>query len=230
MTEESQGFITRWKRWRPIIRKSTLIIFGVAAAGVVLAILLVILGNRPVTPGKGVAEPAAPQYQNYLSGSGIIEAADGNIQVGTLESGIVTDIFVKEGDHVKRGKPLFKLDDRDLISRLKLEGTELKVARQKVKEAERELDDKRNNYVLAMKVTDSRAISVEEVDRRRNAMRLAEAKLKTAEAQVEQAQARIGMTETEIDRLIVRAPVGGEVLMINIDLGKSPGDSWERSR
>jgi HlyD family secretion protein len=53
---------------------------------------------------------------------------------------------------------------------------------------------------LVERVEDKRAISVEELDRRRFAVQIAEAK-------VAQAQASVKFTETDLDRLTVRAPV-----------------------
>ena len=83
-----------------------------AIVGVALAIWTVVLGSRPIPAAAPVAPPAPAPFASYVASSGIIEPSTQNIAVGTHVSGVVTEIFVKVGDTVKAGEPLFKLDDR----------------------------------------------------------------------------------------------------------------------
>src|SRR6266550_7679636 len=85
-----------------------------AMLGVVFAIYTVVTGQRQTPPAQPVTQPAEPQFESYVAGAGIVEASTENIAVGTLVPGVVTEIFVKIGDQVKAGSPLFRLDDRDL--------------------------------------------------------------------------------------------------------------------
>ena len=86
----------------------------VALLGVVFAIYSVVTGQRHVPPAQPVTQPAQPQFESYVAGAGIVEASTENIAVGTLVPGVVTEIFVKIGDQVKAGSPLFRLDDREM--------------------------------------------------------------------------------------------------------------------
>src|SRR5215469_7891966 len=113
-----------------MIRKYGLPVFAIV--GVAIAAITVLRGNQPAPAAAPIAEPAKAPFASYIAGAGIVEASTENIAIGTPVSGIVTAIYVKWGDQVKAGDPLFKIDDRDLQG-------QLLVAIAKVKEAEANL-------------------------------------------------------------------------------------------
>src|SRR3954465_1184590 len=104
-----------------------------AMVGVVFAVYTVVTGQRQGPPAAAVPEPAQPQFQSYVAGAGIVEASTENIAVGTLVPGVVTEIFVKIGDQVKTGAPLFRIDDRDLRGELAVRQATLASAQARVK-------------------------------------------------------------------------------------------------
>ena len=63
-------------------------------------------------------------------------------------------------------------------------------------------------------INDARAVSKEELDRRKFAVQIQEAKLAQAQADVQSAAAQVQATETEISRRLVRAPVDGQLLQV----------------
>jgi RND family efflux transporter MFP subunit len=178
----------------------------IAAAFLVFALVLVVRSQpirKPASPPK--IPPVAP-FEHTVGGVGLVEANTENIAIGTQIAGIVSKVYVVYGSFVKAGDPLFTIDDRELKAELNVRRTELRVA-------EAELSDARNNLVLAERVGDKRAIRVEELDRRRFAVQIAEAK-------VAQAQASMKFTETDLDRLTVRAPVAAQVLQVKVRVGE----------
>ncbi|MCE9630167.1 MAG: HlyD family secretion protein [Planctomycetia bacterium] len=62
--------------------------------------------------------PATSPFSNTLAASGIVEAQGDNIFIGTPMNGIVVEVFVRQGDDVGLGDPLFRLDDREFRSEL----------------------------------------------------------------------------------------------------------------
>ncbi|MGZ5030211.1 MAG: efflux RND transporter periplasmic adaptor subunit, partial [Methylobacter sp.] len=97
---------------------------------------------------------------------------------------------------------------------------DLAKARTGVNEANASLKDARSLSELAEAVTDRRAISSEELLRRHNTLLINTAKLDSAKALVQQAEAALTTTQTTLERLVVRAPVDGEVLQVNIRPGE----------
>jgi multidrug efflux pump subunit AcrA (membrane-fusion protein) len=89
-----------------------------------------------------------------------------------------------------------------------------------VAEAEASRVDAKTLLDLAEAITDRRAISTEDLERRRNALALARARLDSARAQVQQAEAAAAAVRTTLERLKVTAPVAGEVLQVNVRPGE----------
>jgi multidrug efflux pump subunit AcrA (membrane-fusion protein) len=82
------------------------------------------------------------------------------------------------------------------------------------------LEDSRSINQIAESVADRRAISKEELVRRKNALAIAQARLASAMAQVRQAEAGLASVQTTLDRLMVKAPIDGVVLQVNIRPGE----------
>jgi HlyD family secretion protein len=112
-------------------------------------------------------------------------------------------------------------------------------AEERVREAQANLADAEVQVRLIESVTDKRAVRDEDVQRRRLAYKAAQARLAEVEAQlkllkagawapdiavakseVAQADAQLKMTETNIDRLTVRAPIAGVILQNKVRLGQ----------
>ena len=187
-----------------------------AVAGVVVAVWTAVQSAKPIPAAQPVAEPPRPQFARKISGAGIIEAASRNIAIGTHLPGIVNRVFVTVGSKVAAGDPLFALDDRkhqaDLavkqsallealarLTRLKeaprLE--ELPIARAKVREAEAGLEDLRFQLKVVESVSDRRAVSVEDLNKKRYAVEAAEARLARAKADLSLLEA--GSWRADID-------------------------------
>lgn len=201
-----------------MIRKYLLPVLAVLGLG--FAVLTVVSGSKTIPPAPPFVDPAAPPFKSSVAGTGIVEANTENIAIGTLVPGVVSGIYTSVGSKVKTGDPLFKLDDRDLMAQLAIRQAALHVSNTTVKVAKASLSDLKNQLALAESLTDKRAISVEELDRRRYAVQIAKAKLAQAKADVVSAMAQIRETETNLDRIIVRAPVDGEVLQLKIHPGE----------
>lgn len=191
-----------------------------AAVGFLFAVYLVISGGKPAPVSQPVAAPAQAPFKTYIAGAGIIEARSDNIAIGSSLPGVVDTVLVKVGDKVKPGEPLFRLDPRELTAELQVRRADEVRARAGVGEAEAALVDVKNQSDRAEAISDKRAISVEELDRRRNAVAIAKARVESARAQVASAQADIRAAETNLDRLIVRAPVSSEILQVNVRPGE----------
>lgn len=109
----------------------------------------------------------------------------------------------------------------------------------KVAEAQAALDDAQSRLSMWESVNDPRAVARDELDRRRYAVSLAKAQVQAAEANLtaikagawapdlaiaqaagDSAKAEVERVRTELDRLVVRSPVDGEVLQVNVRAGE----------
>ena len=229
-----------------------------AIAGLAFAIWTSIQGAKTQPPARPVSEPPRSSFTNKISGSGIVEARTRNISIGSHIPGIVAKVYVTVGKRVKVGEPLFVLDDRKQQAELAVKEAALKETRTRltrlkeapraeelppalarVKEAESLLEDLRQQLRIAENIKDPRAISVEDLNKRRYAVEAAESRLirakadlklleagawrpdiEVAIADVARAKAEVDAARVEIDLLTVRAPVEGDILQINIRPGE----------
>src|SRR5713101_2446338 len=187
-----------------MIRKYILPLLAIIGVGV--AVVMVIKGNRTRPVTQPVVQSAKAPFTSYIFGPGIVEARTENIAIGTPVSGIVTAIYVKWGDQVQTGNPLFKIDSSDLQA-------QVLPALAKVKEAEANLAKVKNRLRVGEGLSPGVSISVEEMDNRRFDVAIDEAARASAEAQVQQIR-------TEIERRTVRAPLPGRILQMKTRLGE----------
>jgi HlyD family secretion protein len=191
-----------------------------AALGLIIAIVVVVQSQKETPPAQPVAQPAQAPFMSYIGGAGIVEARTQNISLGTSLPGIVKTVFVNVGERVKAGAPLFQIDDRELRAELLVKQANLVKARAAVAEARASLKDYQAQYALVRHATDRRAVSVDDVQKRRYAEELARAKLKSAQAAVVAAEADLQATQTSLIRLTVRAPIDCEVMQVNLRPGE----------
>jgi len=191
-----------------------------AFLGVIFGLYMVHVGAQRPLVAPPAAEPSHAPYKSYVAGSGIIEAATENIAVATPVGGVATQIFVKVNDHVKAGQPLFKLDDRNLQATLAVEKAQIGSAEAKLSVDEASMADLKNQLDFYQSVSDARAVSREDLDRKRFAVQTGAAQIESSRAQVAAAEAQMHATQVDIDRLTVTAPVDGVILQVNLRLGE----------
>jgi multidrug efflux pump subunit AcrA (membrane-fusion protein) len=176
------------------------------------------------TPRRERTEPPSPppvsDYRDTIAAVGMIETSTENIAIGTPLSGIVPKVFVRAGDAVKSGDPLFELDTRQLRAELEVRKQTRAVAGSRARVTDARLDDLRRQLAFAEQVKDKRAVSGEEISRRRSAVQTAEAEQAEAKAQVAAAEAQIRATAVEIERSTVRSPIDAEVLQVKLRVGE----------
>lgn len=219
---------------------------------------MVVRGAREVVPAAPLQAPPKSPFTQFIAASGIVEASTENIAIGAPVGDVVTRVAVKVGDQVKQGAVLFELDDRTLkaeavvqkaqVVAAEAELTKLKASPRaeeippleaKVKEEEANLAQLRALLDIWESVKDPRAISKEELTRRRTQIAVGEARvasaksslalmkagswnedLKVAQARLDAAKAQVEAVQLRLDRLVVRAPKDGEILQLNIRPGE----------
>jgi multidrug efflux pump subunit AcrA (membrane-fusion protein) len=200
------------------MKRLTLPVLGVLAA------LLATVSIARTYPHRQATDPPAPppasDFQNTVAAVGLVEASTENISVGTPLAGVVARVFVTAGQAVKLGDPLFELDTRHLRAELEVRRQALAVARARVGVTQAQLEDLTRQLGFVEQVKDTRAVSADEITRRRSAVETASASLAEARAQARAAEAQVAAVQTEIDRSTVRAPLDAGVLQLKLRVGE----------
>lgn len=175
-------------------------------------------------PGRAQTEPLlAPPTSPYsatVAGIGVVEPSSEVIAVAAELPGVVRTVQVKAGDSVKMGAPLFSLDARAAEAQLSAAKANVEQAKAALAGAKVRLDDERQRLGQFEAVSDPRAISQDELERRRFAARQAEASDQQAQAALQLAEAQMRIMATDLDRLTVRAPMAGKIYRVNARPGE----------
>lgn len=180
--------------------------FYLAVIGFIFIIAFIKVTGKPAPPIKSVQAPAMSPFKNYIAASGLVEAVDKNIDIGVPEDGVVEKVWVRVGDVVEKGDPLFQIDSRSLDAKLIVQKANIEVAKAKLLKQKDKLDRVKS-------VEDPRAISRDELQTYENDYHVSLAELDQSKAEVKE-------TLELIERLKVRAPKDGAVLQEDIREGE----------
>lgn len=189
-----------------MIRRYALLLLAII--GFLTAIVTIIQDNRPSPTQTPVIQLPYPPYAAFVSGAGLIEASSRNLAIGTPVPGIVKNIHVKIGDTIKAGDALFEIDDRDIKAQLLTANSAVKEAVAALQKPKHRLNNAENigrrdpGLIKAQDLSDLRDEAAQ------------------AEAAIEQAKAQVEQIKVEMDRRIVRAPIAGRILQLNLRPGE----------
>ena len=171
-----------------------------------------------------VTEPprAAPAFGDLsvVAGSGVVEPSSEIIAIAPNLPGVVTRILVAPGDQVAAGAPLFLVDDRQARADLAEAEAAILTARAAIAEARTQLGTARRQRALYDRIAESEAVARREVIDSTGAVEAAAARLGVAESDLVAATARRDSAATALRRLLVTAPVSGEILRVSVRPGE----------
>lgn len=177
-----------------------------ALLGVVAVVLMVLkttaIEPMPSPPSAPALKPAA----RVIAAAGLVEAHQENTSLGVPVSALVKKVLVKVWDKVEAGAPLLELDDRELQAQLTTQRADLRVR-------EAELARARRQHDLAQSLRASRLVSQDESDTQADDFAV-------AQARADSARSAMAQTEALVERLTVRAPIGGTILQVNTRAGE----------
>lgn len=176
-----------------------------ALVGVLFCIFMIYFGSRKPPVAPILFPPPVSPYEHAIVGEGVIESAYKNINLGVSFADLITDVYVKVGDRVPAGTPLFKVDTRKLEA-------QLVQALQQEQVAQKEYENKRIEFSYYQRLKDKAAVSEQDYTSALYAYEIAQ---KT----VDVAHAAVVVVQTDIERSLVVAPIDGEVLQINVRIG-----------
>ncbi|EEG1525866.1 HlyD family efflux transporter periplasmic adaptor subunit [Salmonella enterica] len=131
--------------------------------------------------------------EGFAASNGRIEATE--VDIATKIAGRIDTILVSEGQFVRQGEVLAKMDTRALLEQRQ---SEMRAAQSVVKQREAELDSVSKRHVRSRSLSQRGAVSVQQLDDDRAAAESARAALETAKAQVSAAKAAIEAARTSI--------------------------------
>jgi len=128
-----------------------------------------------------------------------------NVEIRSRLNGFLQKIYVDEGEYVRQGQILFKINDEEYRIQLASANAALSSAIADAKTIGLEVEQTKLLY-------DKKIISKTELD-------LAEAKAMAAKAKVDEARAQVNLAQTRINFTSIKAPFDGSIDRINLKEG-----------
>jgi HlyD family secretion protein len=201
----------------PPARRMRLPWWSALAAGVTLcATAAGLLLFWALSPGPAVVHVIAVKAENGSSPAAILNASGYVVPkvqatVAAQTTGMITEVLVQEGEHVKAGQVLARLDDNAARALSASATSQLEADRALILNYQAQLDRDRQNLVRIRALSEQGAISRVELDAAIAAARQSDAMLAHARSQVHVDEHQRELDETLADYSIIRAPFDGVV-------------------
>ncbi len=167
-------------------------------------------GADGVDPAAEGAATDGPQYSAISSGK--VDVEGGLVDIAARAPGIVTEVYVQEGDEVVKDQVLAKQDDEDAILSRNRTAAQLRQAEAQIPILEVQLEAARREENRLKRLIDSSAVSEQAYEQAVDATLQIEAQLDAQRAAVQLARAQLAQANYQVELYIVRAPADGKIV------------------
>jgi RND family efflux transporter MFP subunit len=154
-----------------------------------------------------------------LNASGYVVARR-RATVSSKVTGKVLEVFVEEGQTVKKGQVLARLDDSQMRASLDVARAQLAAAERAAAEDEARLREAERQFKRLEQLVKDKVVGRAEVDTAQSAVESLTARIAMAKQQIEVAKKQVVAQETDLTDFVVRAPFDG----VAISKDAQPGE------
>ncbi len=186
------------------------VIFIAAIIGLLIGLGSAYMFGIEQKPMPPAFNPASNPYAKGIYADGMVESYQGtgeNINIYPEVPGVIVQILVSEGAIIKKGTPLFRIEDSIQRATVEQQKSQIEVAIANLKNVQDQLDKIRKSYEL-----DPRSVAKNDLDNAENAVKVATTNINLAQKQYELAKALLY-------KYTVKAPANGTILAINGAVG-----------
>lgn len=188
---------------------------------IVAVVLIVGAGGFVVVNGQAKAKKAeaakeaaakatVSPYVAIANGKADVEG--GMIQVAARTAGVVREVDVQEGDDVKKGQVLARLEDDQPRLQAEEAEAELRQAKAQVALLQVQISTAKREFSRIQGLIDKQFVSRQSVDQAQDAIRGAEANLEAQNAVIGTAQAKLSQARYNQELTVIRAPADGRIV------------------
>jgi HlyD family secretion protein len=201
----------RWMRW---------LLIAVGVVAVVLLLRATVFRPPPIEVETAVAERGVVEDVVTNSQAGTVRARHRS-RLGAERAGRVIAIPHREGESVKRGEPLVRLDASTAGNQLDLARRELDVQHANVESARASLALAQRQYERMTELSRQNLVSQGDMDQARTSFDEATAALAAALAAVQRAEANVRLAQDDLAHMQVLAPFAGKIAQRLVEVGES---------
>ncbi len=211
------------------------IIWYILGAVVLLVIIVLAVKKGKSSEAKKVAVEKVVRRNivETVSANGKIQPAK-DVKISPYISGEVVALYVKEGDFVKKGQKLAKIDPKIYISSYQQAEAAVKTAeanranaKARLAQTEAQFTKSKLDFARSKKLWKKQVISDADFDAARSTYLVAKAEVKAAEEsykasqfQVNSAKAKLNEAQENLNRTTIYAPNSGTVSKLSVEVGE----------
>ncbi|QGX39554.1 efflux RND transporter periplasmic adaptor subunit [Permianibacter aggregans] len=194
------------------------------AIAVVAAIVAIPVGKK-MFGGKAGTEVEIETVGKQTIRSSILASGTLTYQQQVLLTseviGKVAEILVAEGDKVKAGQIVLKLDDQQFRAEVEQQQASRRQQQINIERQQVNLDNERRQFERTEKLHKQKLIDDTRMDDARHRLSLAEIELRQSRVSLQQAEALLRQAEQRLAKTVIRAPLAGTVIAIDIKIGET---------
>ncbi len=204
---------------------SLILRYGTIAASIFGVVAIIFISQTQaekemLAPGDPPVMPPQKPFAESVAATGILESLSENVAIGVPLPGLITEVLVKVNDKVQKDQVLLKLDDRDLRAEELSVKAQQKISQAQITVSEAQLAKLESQLERLTSVTDSRAVSRDDLENRKQDVAVAQAQLTAAKAQLAASETSLKRISLLIERLTVRAPRDGTIIQLTAHAGE----------
>jgi RND family efflux transporter MFP subunit len=200
-------------------------LLAIAAALLAMAAAAAWIWLRPaaipvhVVAAQATSQGAAAGAASILDASGYVVARR-EAAVASKITGKMVELGIEEGDRVKAGQVIARLDDTNIRASLNAARAQVEFAKAGLSETQVNLANAQRDYERQKSLIKDHFVSQSALDNSRTAMDALTAQLATQRRNVEVAQRNVEVAERNLDDTIVRVPFDGVVIAKSAQVGE----------
>ena len=170
-------------------------------------------GSEPPVPAPAPAR-SAPLAK------GKVDLEGGLIRIASQRDGILREIYVTEGERVRKGQPLAMLENESARRREEIAAGEMEEIRREIRGLHTQLEAARRDVRRFDSLAREDLIPRQQMDELQDRERILRDRLAQAQATLSTQRSRVAQERYETGQYTVRAPLDGQILRCHVQ----PGD------
>lgn len=193
------------RRWLPILIAVALVGGGGAFFATNRA-----SANKEKEAAASASKAFVTPYAAIANGKADVEG--GVIAVAARRGGIVREVYVQEGDQVRRGQVLARQEDEEARLAVQRAAAEVAQAESGLQMTQVQLATGRREFQRLQELRDRNFVAGQRLDGARDKIAEAEAQLASQRAAIATARARLSEAQYDQELTVIRAPTDGRII------------------
>ncbi len=195
------------------------LIIAIVVLGVAGMIIMGAVSKRDSGQAVFMANVETGPFRDTINASGLLIPRK-KVSIMSDVMGKIVELPVKEGDIVKKGQILVRIDDRDLKSEVQRQEAGVRMAQIQVKNQEVSVDTASREFKRKKRLFENKLISLEAFEQARSSLQGAELLLNQYKESVVQARAILQKSKELLSKTVILSPMAGKITSLNKELGE----------